>query len=84
METKVRLPNNIKGNTRKIHERRIRQMAKKTKQTTSENPYYINKKVIAVIVPRKEAEEWKHDLGLGTLARQLMRAYFAGKIQLDL
>ena len=59
-------------------------MAKNTKQTTSENPYYINKKVIAVIVPRKEAEGWKHDLGLGILARQLLRAYFAGKIQIDL
>ena len=59
-------------------------MAKKTKQKKPKNPYFIHKKVIAVIVPRKEAEEWKHDLGLGTLARQLMRAYFAGKIQLDL
>ena len=59
-------------------------MAEKTKQTTSKNKYYINKKVIAVIVPKEEAEGWKHDIGLGPLAKQLMRAYFAGKIQLDL
>ena len=59
-------------------------MAKETKQTTSKNPYYINKKVIAVIVPKEEWKEWKHDIGLGPLAKQLLRAYFAGKIQLDL
>ena len=59
-------------------------MAKETKQTTSKNPYYINKKVIAVIVPKEEWEGWKHDIGLGPLAKQLLRAYFAGKIQLDL
>ena len=84
MDPKVRLPSNIKRSTRKIHKRRIRQMAKKTKQTTSKNPYYINKKVIAVIVPKEEAEEWKHDIGLGPLAKQLLRAYFAGKIQIEL
>ena len=59
-------------------------MAEKTKQKTSKNKHYINKKVIAIIVPKEEAEGWKHDIGLGPLAKQLMRAYFAGKIQLDL
>ena len=66
-------------------------MAKKTKQktypsqqTAHRKKYYTDKKAIAMIVSRKEAEEWKHDLGLGPLARQLMRAYFAGKIQIDL
>ena len=61
-------------------------MAKKTKQEKKayNKGYYVDKKAIAMIVSRKEAEEWKHDLGLGPLARQLMRAYFAGKIQIDL
>jgi len=59
-------------------------MAEQTKQKTKKNPYYITRKVIAVIVSKEEVKEWKHDLGLGTLARQLLRAYFAGKIQIDL
>ena len=66
-------------------------MAKKTKQktypsqqTTYRKNYYTDKKAIAMIVSKEEAEGWKHVLGLGPLARQLMRAYFAGKIQIDL
>jgi len=46
--------------------------------------YYAGRKSIAVIVPKEEADGWKHEIGLGPLARQLMRAYFAGKIQIDL
>ena len=46
--------------------------------------YQASGKVISVRVPKEEADEWKHELGLGPLARQLMRAYFAGKIQIDL
>jgi len=60
-------------------------MAKKTKQKTYPVKGYLEgKKAIAIIVSKEEAEGWKHDLGLGPLARQLMRAYFAGKIQIDL
>jgi len=74
-------------------------MTKKTKQKTYPSQetkyrkkynaqykknYYTDKKVIAVIISKEEAEGWKHDLALGPLARQLMRAYFAGKIQIDL
>ena len=66
-------------------------MAKKTKQKTYPSQqtgykknYYADKKAITMIVSKEEAEGWKHDLGLGPLARQLMRAYFAGKIQIDL
>ena len=66
-------------------------MAKKTKQKTypSQQKNYVKnylkgKKAIAMIVSREEAKGWKHEIGLGPLARQLMRAYFAGKIQIDL
>ena len=68
-------------------------MAKKTKQKKNKYPshsenykkgYYADKKAISMIVSKEEAESWKHDVGLGPLARQLMRAYFAGKIQIDL
>lgn len=46
--------------------------------------YYAGKKVIAMVVPAEEAAKWKHNLGLGPLAKELMRAYFAGKIKLEL
>lgn len=66
-------------------------MAKKTKQKTYASDtkayrksYLTDKKTIAMLISKEEAESWKHDLGLGPLARQLMRAYFAGKIQIDL
>ena len=66
-------------------------MAKKTKQKAHKiqqigyrKGYLADKKAITMIVSKEEAEEWKHDVGLGPLARQLMRAYFAGKIQIDL
>ena len=66
-------------------------MAEKTKQKTYPSQqtgyrknYFKGKKAIAMIVSKEEAEEWKHEIGLGPLARQLMRAYFAGKIQIDL
>ena len=66
-------------------------MTKKTKQKTYKSQqvgyrqnYFADKKAIAMIVSKEEAEGWKHDLGLGPLARQLTRAYFAGKIQIDL
>jgi hypothetical protein len=61
-------------------------MAKETKQEKKayRKDYLADKKAIAMLVSKEEAESWKHDLGLGPLARQLMRAYFAGKIQIDL
>tara|TARA_R110002020_G_scaffold50132_3_gene141993 strand:+ start:553 stop:666 length:114 start_codon:yes stop_codon:yes gene_type:complete len=37
-----------------------------------------------MVVPAEEAAKWKHNLGLGPLAKELMRAYFAGKIKLEL
>ena len=67
-------------------------MAKKTKPELAcksqtkpyKKHYYSDKKVIAMVVSKEEHKEWKHDIGLGPLAKQLMRAYFAGKIQIDL
>lgn len=46
--------------------------------------YYKNKKVISMIFPEEETRTWKHDLGLSVLGKLLMRAYFAGKIKLEI
>ena len=45
--------------------------------------YYADKKIIAMIFPKEEIKTWKHELGLGKLGKLLMRAYFAGKIKLE-
>ena len=46
--------------------------------------YIAKKKVIAMVFPEEETKTWKHDLGLGTLAKLLMKAYFEGKIKLEI
>lgn len=46
--------------------------------------YYSGKKVIAVLVSKQEHKTWKHEIGLGPLARLLLRTYFAGKIKLEI
>ena len=42
--------------------------------------YISKKKVIAMVFPKEEIKTWKHELGLATLGKLLMRAYFEGKI----
>lgn len=37
-----------------------------------------------MIFPEEETRTWKHDLGLSVLGKLLMRAYFAGKIKLEI
>ena len=46
--------------------------------------YYADKKVIAMVFPKEEIKTWKHELGLATLGKLLMRAYFEGKIKLEI
>ena len=44
--------------------------------------YIAKKKVISMVFSEEETKTWKHDLGLGTLGRLLMKAYFEGKIKI--
>ena len=37
-----------------------------------------------MVFPKEEIKTWKHELGLGTLGKLLMRAYFEGKIKLEI
>ena len=46
--------------------------------------YISKKKVIAMVFPEEEVKTWKHELGLATLGKLLMKAYFEGKIKLEL
>jgi hypothetical protein len=51
---------------------------------TNKKRIYREKKLIAVMVPKEEHATWKHEIGLGPLARLLLRAYFQGKIKLEI
>jgi len=46
--------------------------------------YISKKKIISMVFPEEEVKTWKHELGLGTLGKLLMRAYFEGKIKLEI
>ena len=46
--------------------------------------YIAKKKVISMVFSEEETKTWKHDLGLGPLGKLLMRAYFEGKIKLEI
>ena len=56
----------------------------KKKAAEATKNYQATRKAVTFWILKDEKETWKHDLPLATLARLLLRAYFAGKIDITL